>query len=182
MLTRSLICFAALCLGLLGSAQAEQRFRDGDVFRLAVGGAPREFTQDFELEYTIDDGMVTIPMIGRMRAVGLSPSGLAAAIEKRLKDEKIFTNPTVVLNPTNPIRQVMVGGAVRQPGRHPWTAEMTLSQAIIAASGTSDWAEDRVKLIRGGQAEMFSRKAIKKNPQTDPKVFPGDTIEVQGDF
>jgi polysaccharide export outer membrane protein len=182
MIKRNLFFTALLFLAFAASARAEQRFRDGDVFRLAVGGVAREFSSDFELEYTIDDGMVTIPMVGRMRAVGLSPSQLAAMIEKRLKDEKIFTNPSVVLNPMNPVRQVIVGGAVRNPGRHPWTAEMTLTQAIVSAAGTSDWAEDRVKLIRGGQAEVFSRKAIKKNPQTDPKVFPGDFIEVQGEF
>ena len=179
---RTLFCLFLALFALAYPADAQQRLRDGDTFRMAVGGAPREFTQDFELEYTIDDGAVTIPVVGRVKAVGLSPSQLAATIEKRLKEEKIFTNPTVVLNPVQPQRTLVVGGAVRNPGRHPWVAEMTLSQAIAAASGTSEWAEDRVKLIRGGQGQTFSRKAIKKDPSSDPKIFPNDFIEVQGDF
>ena len=179
---RTLLYFFFAILLAATPAAAQQRFRDGDTFRLAVGGAPREYTQEFELEYTIDDGMVTIPTIGRMRAVGLSPSGLAGAIEKRLKEEKIFQNPSVVLNPVRAPSTIVVGGAVRNPGRHPWAAEMTLTQAMAAASGPSEWAQDAVKLIRQGRAEVFSRKKLKKEPGTDPKVFPNDYIEVQGDI
>lgn len=179
---RTLFCFLIVILASVVSSEAQVRMRDGDTFRMAVGGAPREFTQDFELEYTIDDGQVTIPVIGRVKAVGLSPSQLAAAIEKRLKDEKVFTNPSVVLNPVTAQKTFVVGGAVRNPGRHPWAAEMTLTQAVAAASGTSEWAEDRVKLIRGKQAQVYSRKAIKKDPSTDPQVLPNDFIEVQGEF
>lgn len=179
---RAFLCFLFAILASAMSVHAQQALRDGDTFRLAVGGAPREFTQDFELEYTIDDGSVTIPVVGRVRASGLSASQLAALIEKRLKEEKIFTNPTVILNPVTPGRFIVVGGAVRNPGRVQWTSGMTMSQAIASASGTSEWAEDRVKLIRGGKAQMYSRKAIKKDPSTDPAVAPNDFVEVQGDF
>jgi polysaccharide biosynthesis/export protein len=179
---RTLLCFLLAILGLTSAASAQTRFRDGDTFRMAVGGAPREFTQDFELEYTIDDGMVTIPIIGRIRAVGLTSSGLAGAIEKRLKEDKIFTNPSVVLNPVQTVKTLVVGGAVRNPGRHPWAPEMTLIQAMAAASGPSEWAQDSVKLIRAGKTEVYSRKALKKDPSGDPRVFPNDYIEVQGDI
>jgi protein involved in polysaccharide export with SLBB domain len=179
---RAILCFLFAVLISATSANAQQRFRDGDIFRMAVGGAPREYTQDFELEYTIDDGAVTIPHIGRMRAVGLSPTSLAGAIEKRLVEEKIFTNPSVVLNPVRAASSLVVGGAVRNPGRHPWAAEMTLTQAIAAASGPSEWAKDQVKLIRAGKAEVYSRKLLKKDPSTDPRVLPNDYVEVQGDL
>jgi len=179
---RTLLClFSLLIVGFL-PANADQVLREGDVFRIAIGGAPRQYTSDFELEYKVSDGMVTIPIIGRMRAAGLTPNALAGAIEKRLKDDKIFTNPSVILNQQETARQVVVGGAVRQPGRHPWANDMTLTQAIASASGPSEWAEDKVKLIRAGRAEVYSRKAIKKQPETDPKVLPGDFVEVQGEF
>ena len=181
-LMRTLLYFLFAIALSATSATAQQRFRDGDTFRLAVGGAPREYTQEFELEYTIDDGMVTIPTIGRMRAVGLSPSSLAGAIEKRLKEEKIFQNPSVVLNPVQKQSMVVIGGAVRNPGRHPWAPEMTLTQALASASGPSEWAQDAVKLIRQGRAEVFSRKRLKKEPGADPKILPNDYIEVQGDI
>jgi polysaccharide biosynthesis/export protein len=179
---RALLSLLIAIVTLAASANAQQRFRDGDMFRLAVGGAPREYTQEFELEYTIDDGSVTIPTIGRMRAAGLTPSALAGAIEKRLKEEKIFQNPSVVLNPVRTPSTIVVGGAVRNPNRHPYAAEMTLTQAIAAASGPSEWAQDAVKLIRGKQVEVYSRKKLKKDPATDPRVLPNDYIEVQGDI
>jgi polysaccharide export outer membrane protein len=177
---RALLCFLLVILGLTSAATAQQRFRDGDTFRLAVGGAPREYTQDFELEYTIDDGMVTIPLVGRIRAVGLTSSGLAGAIEKRLKEDKIFTNPSVVLNPVVTQKTIVVGGAVRNPNRTQWAPEMTLTQAIAAASGPSEWAQDQVKLIRAGKAEVYSRKALKKDPSSDPRVFPNDYYRSSG--
>lgn len=179
---RAILFLLLAILAFGGTASAQTRFRDGDIFRLAVGGAPREYTQDFELEYTVDDGSVTIPMIGRLRAAGLTPSALAGAIEKRLKDDKIFTNPSVVLNPVRAQSTLTVGGAVRNPGRHPWSPEMTLTQALASASGPSEWAKDQVKLIRAGKAEVFSRKAIRSNPENDPKVLPNDYIELQGDI
>jgi polysaccharide biosynthesis/export protein len=178
---RTFFAILVLCLLSVG-VRADQIFRDGDIFTLAVGGAPREYTQDFELQYTVDGGMVTVPMIGRIRAAGLSPSQVAATIEKRLRDEKIFTNPSVVINAKAPDRIIMVGGAVRNPGRHPWSQGMTLTRAIATASGPSEWATDQVKVIRGGRAEVFSRKAIKKNPALDPQIGDGDFVEVQGDF
>ena len=59
---------------------------------------------------------------------------------------------------------------------------MTLTQAIAAASGPSEWAQDQVKLIRAGKAEVYSRKALKKDPSGDPRVLPNDYVEVQGDI
>src|SRR5687767_12589412 len=105
---RNLLCFFLFIVLGAGVATADQVLRDGDVFRLAVGGAPREFTQDFELDYTVSDGMVTIPIIGRMRAAGLTPNSLATAIERRLKDEKIFTNPSVILNTQVVARTIVI--------------------------------------------------------------------------
>jgi hypothetical protein len=39
-----------------------------------------------------------------------------------------------------------------------------------------------VRVVRGGKAQIFSRKKIAKEPATDPIVLPNDYIEVQGDF
>jgi protein involved in polysaccharide export with SLBB domain len=108
---------------------------------------------------------------------------LATAIERRLKDEKIFTiaNVNITQNANQNQRTIIVGGAVRAPGRQPWFSDLTLTAAITAA-GLSEWATDGIKLTRGNRALRFSRKAIKKDPSLDPKVLPGDVVEVEGDF
>ena len=176
--------FLTLCLlGITFTAFGESTLRDGDAFKMVIGGPPRGLTQEFEIEYVVDGGTVAVPMIpGRIRAAGLTSSQLAQVIEKRLRDEKIFTNPSVLITPLRSERSIVVGGAVRSPGPRLWIAEMTLTQAIAGAAGFSDLAEDKIKLIRGGKAVEYSRKAIRKDPALDPKVLPNDFIVVQGEL
>ena len=174
-------CFAAFLVSI-ATLRADSPLRDGDTFEMVVGGAPREFTEEFRLQYAVADGFVTVQYIGRVKAAGLTPTQLSAAIEKRFKDEKIFTNPTVMVNLVANQRLIIVGGAVRNPGRQPWSTDMTLSIALASASGPGEYADDKVKIVRAGKVEFFSRKAIKKDPALDPKVLPGDYIEVQGEL
>jgi protein involved in polysaccharide export with SLBB domain len=176
-----LLCISFL-LGLISFAKADAKLRDGDVFEMRVGGVALEFSQDINQTYVVDEGSVNIPMIGRVTAVGQSATQLASSIEKRFRDAKIFTSPTVNINMAQNPRTITVGGAVRSPGRQQWSQDMTLSQAIASAAGPSEYAEDKVKIVRSGKMEMFSRKAIKKDATKDPKVLPGDFIEVEGEF
>ncbi len=177
-----LLCWAFLLATLTGVRADATKLSDGDAFQMSVSGAPREYTQEYDLNYTIDDGAISVPNVGRVKAVGLTASQLAANIEKELRDRKLFTSPTVVINVVQVNRFITMGGAVRNPGRHPWAANMTLSMAIATASGPADFAEDKVRLIRGGKVAEYSRKALKKDPSTDPKVLPQDYIEVTGEF
>ena len=167
-------------LGFLMPLSAETLLRDGDTIEMKVAGAPLEFTQEFFFRYTVDDGAINVPMIGRVKAINLSPTQLAAVVEKKLIDDKIFTRPSVIINVESGQRLITVGGAVRNPGRQLWNVGMTLSQAIMAAGGPSEWAKDSVKVVRAGKAEQFSRKAINKDPSKDPAIKPGDFVELAG--
>ena len=106
-------------------------------------------------------------------------------IENRLKQAKIFTianvNITVNIGANGPARTIIVGGSVRSSGRQQWIADLTLTGAISAAGGRGDFAGDGIKVIRGGKAQEYSWKALKKDPSSDPKLQPGDIIDVQGD-
>jgi len=60
---------------------------------------------------------------------------------------------------------------------------MTLVQAILAAGGTARQNDDRVDLSREGaegrlMTTRFSLKEIKAGKVSDPKLQPGDRIEV----
>ena len=106
-------------------------------------------------------------------------------IENRLKQAKIFTianvNITVNSNANAPSRTIIVGGSVRNSGRQPWIADLTLTGAISAAGGRGDFAGDGIKVIRNGKAQRYSWKALKKDPSLDPKILSGDIIDVEGD-
>lgn len=179
-----IICFALL----LGNFQlrAEQTVRNGDVFEFRLSGAAVEYLQEFvNLAVVVDNGSVNVPIIGRVNAQGMTTTQLSAAIEKKYREEKIFTNPIVALNPVQTAvnqRSVIVGGAVRAPGQRPWSAELTLTAAIAMAGGADDFAKDTIKIIRDQKAFEYSRKKIAKDPTLDPKVLPNDMISIDGSF
>ena len=77
----------------------------------------------------------------------------------------------------NQQRSVTVGGNVRNPGRQLWSADLTLMTAIASASGPSDFAGDKINLIRSGTITLYRYKALKKNPADDPKLLPGDQVD-----
>ena len=167
----------------LPAARAGNTFREGDVFEMRLSGPPEEFTKEFNVVLTVDDGKVNLPLIGRISAVGMTSTQLASSIEQRLKQAKLFTVANVNIIPNagiNP-RTVTVSGAVHTPGKQNWAPDLTLTGAISAAGGPTEYLKDGMRIIRGGKATSYSRKAIKKNPALDPKVEPGDIVEQEGD-
>jgi polysaccharide export outer membrane protein len=80
---------------------------------------------------------------------------------------------------------VTVDGAVNQAGQYPIAGPMTLIQAVALARGTSDDANSRrVAVFRtiGGQrqAAAFDLTAIRRGEASDPKIYPGDIVVVDG--
>ena len=80
-------------------------------------------------------------------------------------------------------RFVNVGGAVRTPARIPFTEDMTLLTAINAAGGFNDFADQkRVRLLRGSEAKIYDVRQFRRRPGLDPKLQPGDHVEVPQSF
>lgn len=154
--------------------------RPGDSFEMRLGGIPIEYAQDFAISYTVyDDGMIGVPLIGSVKAAGLSVGQLAKSVEQKLISEKIFTSPTVSITQQAQSRTVTIGGAVRVPQGLMWTSDLTLSAGIKRAGGFGDFgSKKKVKLIRGGKATMYNLTKADKDPSQNPKLLPGDEVEV----
>jgi len=177
-----IFCLLILLSIALPHVHAQNTFRNGDVLEMRLSGPPEEFTREFNIVLTVDEGSVNLPLIGRVAAAGMSSSALAASIERRLKEAKIFTIANVNINSNSgKDRIIIVGGSVRQPGKQPWIQDLTLTGAISGAGGPTEFAKDTMKIIRSGKAQVYSRKAIRKNPGSDPRVEPGDIIEQEGE-
>jgi polysaccharide export outer membrane protein len=161
---------------------AESVFRPGDTFEWRLTGMPADVIQDIaNLQYTIGpEGTVNIPLIGRVKAAGLNATQLADAIEAKFIADKIFTRPTVIINPTQVQRFVSVSGGVRQPQRLLWTPDMTLSSAVGNAGGASDFGNpNKIVLIREGKTNgPYSLRELIRDPSKDPKLQPGDQVNV----
>lgn len=174
----SLVLAAALFAARSASAQAV--LRPGDSVEIRLAGVPTEEIAQFSAPYTIDEGgMLNLPYIGLVKAAGLPANKAQSAIEEKLKSEKIYTHPTVTIAIQGTTRFVNIGGSVRGPGRIAYTPDLTLMSAINAAGGFNDFADrKRVRLVRDGKVEVIDTRALSKDPSKDPRVLPGDQIEV----
>ncbi|MEA3213018.1 MAG: polysaccharide biosynthesis/export protein VpsN [Chthoniobacter sp.] len=164
-----------------GWSQTIATLRSGDIFEMRLGGVPAEFAQDFNSQYTVSqEGSINVPLIGEMRAVGLTPTQLEKSLQTKLVAEKLFTHPAVSINLVQNNRYISVGGGVKQPGRQLWSTDLTLNSAINNAGGLDDFASPKgIRLIRENQVTLFNIKDIEKNPASDPKLLPGDQVIVR---
>jgi len=156
--------------------------RTGDVFEMRLSGMPAEFAADFNLQYTIgQEGTVNIPLIGEIKAVGLTASQLEHAVQTKLVSDKIFNHPTVLISIAQATRYVSISGGVRAPQRLSWSSDLTLSSAIGNCGGLSDFGSGKgVRIIREGKvAGVFNLPEIQKDPSRDPKLLPGDQVIVR---
>ena len=176
-----LLTLLSLALLLPSQSRAQAVIRNGDVFELRLSGMPVDAAAEFAFAYTVgDDGNVRIPLIGDVKATGISTTQLGKNIEAKLKSEKIFTSPTAVINLQPQSRFVTVGGAVRAPQAVPWNTDMTLTNAITRAGDFSDFADKKhVKVTRDGKATIYNVTKIDKDPTQNPKLLPADEVTVK---
>ena len=158
--------------------------RPNDMIELHMGGMPPDDAQPFSITpYTVSgDGQVNIPYVGSLPAAGRTTSELERAIERALVDKKIFRTPTATINinQSNPtLRTVTIGGNVRAPGRTQWSPDLTLMSSIADHGGPGDFAGDKINLIRDGKITVYRYKQLQKDPSQDPRLQPGDQVDVR---
>jgi polysaccharide export outer membrane protein len=93
---------------------------------------------DMSGKFTVEaDGTFTFPMIGRVKAGGLTLRGLEAAIKAKLKDDGYFRNPQITAAvDTYKSQKVFIVGEVRTPGTYPLSGNMNLVEALARAGST----------------------------------------------
>ncbi len=79
-----------------------------------------------------------------------------------------------------------VGGEINAPGQKPFHAGVTLTQAILAAGGTTRTAGSKVRVSRQGadgrlSTEEYNLRKIQDGKNPDPVLQKGDRINVAGD-
>lgn len=150
------------------------QLRPGDSLTISLQGVPDPSTN----AVTIDDtGLISLPYIGTMKAAGLSTAELSQSIRDTYIAKKIYTTVDVAVNVTE--RYIYVGGEVQRPGRIIWTPDLTAAKAIQSAGGFSLYAkETAVTLIREKSAYVIDIKLAQKNPTDDPRLVPGDSLQV----
>jgi protein involved in polysaccharide export with SLBB domain len=176
-----LAAIAFLFSATASQAQTESSLRAGDSIVVKLSGVTPEEVAVVSTSYDISDkGTINLPYIGEVRASGKRPSTLQKDIEAAYMNAQIFTRPTiqVMANKDALTQMVFVSGEVKTPNRITMTPGMTVSGAIIAAGGPTDFAAmKKVKLVRAGRGvELDCRQADSAGSLTP--VQPGDTVVV----
>jgi polysaccharide biosynthesis/export protein len=129
------------------------------------------------------DGMITMPLIGEVKAAGLTPLQLSQDIATRLKKYIQDPDVSVILTAINS-KKVYVMGEVTKIGPVDLTPGMTLLEAIASASGLTQYANTRKMYIlrdedgKHTKIQVSYRKALKGNSDLNLALMPGDTIVV----
>lgn len=150
--------------------------RVGDKISIRLTGVPEgEFFNEIQIP---ESGDVTVPLLSQpFHAVGHTTGELAAEITAAYKENKIYTNPNIIVIPEE--RYMNVGGDVRSPSRVQYTPDSTLMSTINSCGGFTEYANRRaVRIIRGQQVIQVDCVAAAKTPGADPPVYPGDQIYV----
>ena len=124
-----------------------------------------------------EDGTITMDLIGPVKAVGKT----AGELQKEIHDAyvpKYYTRLTVVIK--LPDLSYSVGGEVKQEGPKAYLGETSLTKAIQAAGGFTDFANrKKIRLTRAGKTTIHNWYKIQEKPALDPLIIPGDRIDVK---
>jgi len=139
---------------------------------------------DMSADVTVrPDGVITLPLIGDLRVVGVAPDALRLRIQDEAAKYVNDANVTVIVKQVNS-RKVFITGQVTRPGEYPLTASRNVMQIIALAGGLTEYADAKNIKIMRGQAQPtvfnFNYREVErgKNLAQNIQLKPGDTLIV----
>lgn len=141
----------------------------GDRVRVTVFGQ-QDLSGDFEID---GQGVLSLPLIRRVQAKGLTIPALEQAITNKLKPNYL-KNPRVSVEVLN-YRPFYILGEVQKPGSYPYVNGMTIVTAVAIAGGFTFRAKkDSFDLTRAQDPGKTRHDVDGTTP-----VLPGDVIDVR---
>ncbi|MCC6543334.1 MAG: polysaccharide biosynthesis/export family protein [Nitrospirae bacterium] len=132
------------------------------------------------------DGMISLPLIGEVRADGRTPTELKEDIQAKLKEFKQEPIVSIIVKESNS-KSIFISGEIVKPGKYPLRSDTTITQAISLAGGFTQWAnKDKIIIIRksslnpeGNRVSIrYSDIVAGTNMRANIMLRPGDTIIV----
>lgn len=167
---RRLACLAVLLCALVPLTGAAQQpspdylVGPQDVLSITVWDQA-----DLSGKFTVEaDGSFTFPLIGRVKAGGLTLRAIETEMVKKLADG-YFKNPQLTVSvDTYRSQRVFVVGEVRMPGTYTLTGNMSLIEALSRAGSTTPTASTEAIIVHAPEGQAA----------TGP-VLPGQTSAAQ---
>ena len=130
------------------------------------------------------DGNISLPLIGDVRAAGLTPEALKSEVVARVSEYQIVPGVSVIVKEVNSYNFYIMG-EVASPGKYQLKSNATLLQAISLAGGFTPYASrNDIKVLRkinGSSQEKILKIRYKdivsnEDPSKNVVLQPGDTI------
>jgi polysaccharide biosynthesis/export protein len=124
------------------------------------------------------DGKITLPLLGDVKAEGLTPRELEVTVQKQLAALVRDPRVTVLVHDVNGPR-VYVTGMVGHPGAFPLRNTMGVLQALALAGGLAEFADrDTIQVLRadGRRLEVGYQDLVTGRSRVT--LGPGDTVVV----
>lgn len=169
----------ALILGLAGCEELP-RLPAGEagLYRLDAGDQIRVMTYgDDRLSGTFrvsDSGTVEFPLLGPVKARGLTAEGLEGEIAAALQTRQLLNHASVSVQ-VESYRAVFILGEVSRPGRYPYEPGMTVLTAVAAAGGYTYRAARSEAVIE----RRINGAAVQGRAPMTETVEPSDVITIR---
>ena len=159
------------------------QLREGDVLKICFPGAPTLNTA----QQVRRDGNITIPLLGELKVVGLTPTNLEQSLLK-LYDAQLVTKE-VSISVENSAFPVFVTGAAIRPGKIMSDHPITVIEAIMEAGGF-DYSKANLKkitVIRNqtnsiGQFIVNLKDVLNGKPSEPFYLKPSDIVYIPEKF
>jgi polysaccharide export outer membrane protein len=155
-----------------GNEQGTYKLGSGDKLRVIVFGE-----DDLGGEYEVDgSGYVRLPLIGQIRAAGLTVFDFEAEVASKLNDG--YLKDAKISVEVVSYRPFYIIGEVNKPGEYPYVNGMSVLNAVALAGGYT---------YRADSSEVFVQRFGATKEEQLPadqttKVNPGDIIRVAERF
>jgi polysaccharide export outer membrane protein len=179
----SVLIVVSACVGCAPQMRHDARVFDAQLnapYTLAAGDRLRVivFGQDsLSNSYSVDgSGHISMPLIGLVRAHGLTTASLERVIEEKLRAG--FLREPRVSAEVEAYRPFFVLGEVTTSGQYPFINGMTVQNAVAVAGGFTprayQWSVDVTRIVEG--------QPVTASVPLTYQVRPGDTLTVRERF
>jgi len=163
------------------SGRAEYRISEGDILSIYLVGYP-DITLAGASGYPVDQqGFVQFPLVGRIKATGMSVPQFTANLQRQLQRYLKFSDPQVKILDYRG-NKFFIDGEVKQPGEFAITdAPVSLYSAISMAGGATPTGDsNNIVFNRKGMSYNIGLQSLRQLGTSANQIYlqDGDSIHV----
>jgi polysaccharide export outer membrane protein len=151
-----------------GTIESSYVLGAGDRVQIVLYG-----TDEANTQYTVSDaGMIGVPLIGPVKAAGLTVTDLQSEITNKLA-QGFIEHPKVSVEVIL-YRPFYILGAVTKPGAYPYAPGTTVQSAVAIAGGYTYRADEDFAITD----RRINNAVVRGRSEPSDTVLPGDVIRI----